>query len=255
MSLAERELDAAIKAAKLAGGYILKNHSSKKKVIRKSLNEMVTESDIKSQSIIKDSLSKSFPEYDIISEEEETKEITRGNFWIIDPIDGTHNFISGLPFYGVSIGLLRNFEFVLGVIFFPSEKKLFSAIRNGGAFCNDQKLRVSDNKNLGSAIVTYDNQFYLESNSFENYKKLVDKAFTTRILGSAARDICFISEGITDARIWNNTKICDIAAGIVIHEEAGGLITDFAGQNVTVNSRNVIASNSKFHQELISLFR
>ena len=96
MSLAERELDAAIKAAKLAGNYIVKNHSSKKKVIRKSLNEMVTESDIKSQSIIKDSLSKSFPEYDIISEEEETKEITRGNFWIIDPIDGTHNFISGL---------------------------------------------------------------------------------------------------------------------------------------------------------------
>ena len=102
-------------------------------------------------------------------------------------------------------------------------------------------------------MVAFDNQFHLNKKSFDYYQKLVERAFTTRILGTATNDVCMTAEGRIDGRIWVNTKICDIAAGIVILTEAGGRITNFDGTPCTVESKQVVASNGKIHEELLSV--
>ena len=100
------------------------------------------------------------------------------------------------------------------------------------------QISVSSNLDLEKSIVAYDNQFYLDKSMMINYQKLVESVFTTRIFGSANRDACFIAEGVLDARVWNATKVYDIAAGSVIVDEAGGLVTDFNAQDINLNRRN-----------------
>ena len=174
-------------------------------------------------------------------------------FWIIDPVDGTHNYISGLPNFGVSIALATKNEFLLGVIYLPYFDEMYYAVKNHGAFMNDEKIQVSKNDDLEKSMITFDNQFYLDKKSFEVYKKIVDGCFTTRILGSAVYDFCLIASGKVDARVWNNTKIFDFAAGLTIVNEAGGKVTDFSGNKITLTSHDILASNSFVHKELLTL--
>ncbi len=251
----KKELDTAVLAAETAGKEIAKYFKSKERVIRKTVKELVSRADIESQNIIIRILSESFPEYGFLSEEKPSQEINSKPTWIIDPVDGTHNFISGIPFWGVSIGLMDESEFQAGVIYLPGEKRIFTAIKNQGAFCNGEKINVSNNQSLSDAVITYDNQFYLSNDALKNYEKLLNKAFTTRILGSAVKDLCLISEGIIDGRIWNNTKICDIAAGSVILEESGGKVTDFNGDKINIYTKQVVASNQSIHGQLLDIFK
>jgi myo-inositol-1(or 4)-monophosphatase len=120
---------------------------------------------------------------------------------------------------------------------------------------NDKRIAASQNRELAKAMVTFDNQFHLNKRSFDYYKKLVERAFTTRILGTATNDVCMTAEGKIDGRIWVNTKICDIAAGIVILTEAGGKITNFDGTPCTLDSKQVVASNGKIHEELLEVVK
>lgn len=250
------ELKTALKAAKSAGEILKENFGKKNRVIRKSPKEMVSEVDMKSQEIITKILRDEFPNYGIITEEKKLLEIKEERvLWIIDPIDGTHNFIAGLPFSGVSIALLEDNLFKIGVIYFPMEDELYHAVRDDGAFCNELPISVSANDDLSKSIINYDNQFYLSKRSFDNYKILTEHAFTTRIFGTATKDLCLTASGKIDGRIWNNTKICDIAAGIVILTEAGGKITNFDGSPCTINSNQVVASNGKVHDQLLSILK
>lgn len=118
---------------------------------------------------------------------------------------------------------------------------------------NDRPISVSDTPELSKTIVTFDNQFHLNEKSLLYYKRLTEQAFTTRILGTATNDVCLTAEGKIGGRIWVNTKICDIAAGIVILTEAGGRISNFDGTDCTIESRQVIASNGHIHQELMEI--
>ncbi|MCP5105632.1 MAG: inositol monophosphatase [bacterium] len=247
------ELDIAVDAARKAGEILKKNFGKKYRVIRKSPKEMVSAVDMQAQKAILDVLEPHFPDYGIITEEKTSHADKTGKNWIIDPMDGTHNYIAGLPFSGVSIGLAHGDDFELGVIFFPMEDRLYYAVKGGGAYLNQQKISVSQNSELSKAMVTFDNQFHLNEKSFDYYKRLTERAFTTRILGTATNDVCMTAEGKIDGRIWVNTKICDIAAGIVILTEAGGRITNFDGSKCTLDSRKVIASNQKIHNELLEI--
>jgi len=246
-----KELNKAIEAAKKAGEVLKKNFGQKYRVIRKSPKEMVSIVDMQAQEAILKVLEPNFPDYGIITEERRSTPGTEGKNWIIDPMDGTHNYIAGLPFSGVSIGLAKDNDFQLGVIFFPMEDRLYYAAKGKGAFLNDVRITASQNRELSKAMVTFDNQFHLNKKSFDYYKKLVERAFTTRILGTATNDVCMTAEGKIDGRIWVNTKICDIAAGIVILTEAGGRITNFDGTPCTLDSKQVVASNGKIHEELL----
>jgi myo-inositol-1(or 4)-monophosphatase len=248
-----KELNIAIEAAKKAGEVLKKNFGQKYRVIRKSPKEMVSIVDMQAQETILKVLEPNFPGYGIITEERRSNPGTEGKNWIIDPMDGTHNYIAGLPFSGVSIGLAKDDDFQLGVIFFPMEDRLYYAAKGKGAFLNDVRITASQNRELSKAMVTFDNQFHLNKKSFDYYKKLVERAFTTRILGTATNDVCMTAEGKIDGRIWVNTKICDIAAGIVILTEAGGKITNFDGTPCRLDSKQVVASNGKIHDELLEV--
>jgi len=211
--------------------------------------------DIESQRIIEEILKKSFPQFKIFTEEKiANDDYPLGElFWIVDPLDGTHNYIAGLPFYGISIALADSNSFHLGVIYLPFFDTLFWAVKQQGAYCNDAKIEVSKNKEFSKSMITYDNQFYLSQRGLKIYERLIENAFTTRITGSAVYDLSLIVNGKIDARIWNSTKICDIAAGLVLVTEAGGRMTDFEGEAVNLSCREVIASNGKVHDRVISI--
>lgn len=247
------ELKAALAAVAQAGEVLKANFGQKYRVIRKSPREMVSEVDMQAQKSILGILQQGFPEYGIITEEKTPEIDPEGQNWIIDPLDGTHNYIAGLPFSGISIGLAHGNCFELGVIFFPMEGRLYYGVKGEGSYLNHERIHVSDNPGLSRALVTFDNQFHLNEQSFTYYRRLVERAFTTRILGTATNDLCLTAEGKIDGRIWVNTKICDIAAGIVILTEAGGKITNFDGSACTLESKKVVASNGRIHGEMLAV--
>lgn len=251
----ENELNIAKRAAKEAGKIQLELFANKNHTIRKSAKELVSKADIESQKIIESILKGELPGYQSYSEEKRIQEgySTDKPFWIVDPLDGTHNYIAGLPFYGVSIALADIHDFYVGVIYLPAFDSLFWAVKNFGAYCNDEKIKCSQNHELSKSMITYDNNFYLNPDILKNYKKLIDKSFTTRITGSAAYDLCLVASGKIDARIWNSTKTCDVAAGVTIIREAGGRITDFNDAPLNLAVKDVIASNGKVHDEIIRI--
>ena len=247
-----KELEIAKSVSREMGKIQLRNFRKNLKVIRKSTKDFVSNVDLECQNVSYELLKKEF-EYEILSEEKKTQdEIGTELFWIIDPVDGTHNYISGLPNFGVSIALATKKEFLLGVIYLPYFDEMYHAVKNQGAFMNEQKIQVSKNNDLEKSMITFDNQFYLNKKSFEVYKRVVNGCFTTRILGSAVYDFCLIASGKVDARVWNNTKVFDFAAGLTIVSEAGGNVTDFKGNKITLNSHDILASNSFVHQKLLT---
>jgi len=248
-----KELDVAKSVAKEMGKIQLKNFRKNLKVIRKSTKDFVSNVDLECQNLSYELLRKDF-QYEILSEERKTQdEIGTELLWIIDPVDGTHNYISGLPNFGVSIALATKKEFLLGVIYLPYFDEMYYAVKNQGAFMNGEKIQVSKNNDLEKSMITFDNQFYLNKKSFDVYKKIVDSCFTTRILGSAVYDFCLIASGKVDARVWNNTKVFDFAAGLTIVNEAGGKVTDFSGNKINLDTHDILASNSFVHQELLTV--
>jgi myo-inositol-1(or 4)-monophosphatase len=247
-----KELEIAKSVSREMGRIQLRNFRKNLKVIRKSTKDFVSNVDLECQNVSYELLKKEF-EYEILSEEKKTQdEIGTELFWIIDPVDGTHNYISGLPNFGVSIALASKKEFLLGVIYLPYFDEMYYAVKNQGAFMNGEKIQVSKNNDLEKSMIAFDNQFYLNKKSFDVYKKIVDACFTTRILGSAVYDFCLIASGKVDARVWNNTKVFDFAAGLTILNEAGGKVTDFSGNQVNLGTHDILGSNSFVHQELLS---
>ncbi len=247
------ELEFAKATAYEVGKVQLNHFDEKLRIIRKSQKEFVSHVDIECQQTALQLLGKKFS-YKVLSEEQRNIDKLPNNlFWIVDPLDGTHNFISGLPNFGVSIALADQTEFLLGVIYLPFFDQMYYAMKDNGAFMNGKQLYVSDNKDLEKSMVTYDNQFYLSKKSFVRYKKLIENCFTTRILGSAIYDFSLIASAKIDARIWNNTKIFDFAAGVRIVREANGKVTGFNGEEVHLDSREIIASNGLVHDYLIRI--
>jgi len=246
-----------IKSALVNAGKIIENTKSEGyKVIRKHIKEMVTEIDMAVQTYLIDYLSAETGCTSFISEEIRIPAYDHNEFWVIDPLDGTHNFIAGLPFYGISIAYVENSSIEYAGIYFPQSQLLYHAQRGKGAYKNDTKIQVSVNDDIEKSIIAYDNQFYLDKQSITNFIKIQEKVFTTRILGVAARDACFVAEGVLDARIWNNTKLCDVAAASLIVKEAGGSITDFDGNQLDLHAiRDVVCSNGKFHDEILSVLK
>lgn len=254
MNKFELELESAIAAAKKAGNLLSKHFGKKTHTIRKNKNEFVTKIDIESQSIIIEYLGKDFPIYKVLTEETRFQKEINTLTWVIDPLDGTHNYISGIDNVGVSIALVSQQAFHMGVIYLPIKDLMLYAIEGQGAYCNDVKITVNNNVDITKSMIAYDNQFYLNRNIFKNFERLINTAFTTRIFGVATYDIALIAMGKIDARIWNCTKLVDIAAGNVIIREAGGKMTDFKNKPLSLNVKDVIASNGLVHDDLIKLF-
>jgi len=227
----------------------------KLQVSSKGPGDFVTAADKKSEKIIIEELLKSHPDYGILSEEAgEINKNNKDNRWIIDPIDGTSNFLNGIPQFAISIGYEENGEIKCGMIFDPIKNEMFFAEKGSGAFLNNSRIRVSNKKELKKSILvtggpkSNSNKKEDILNEYNSISNIVD--IPIRKFGSASLDIANVACGRFDAYWQWEIKYWDIAAGLVILKEAGGFV-DFLSKNIDGDhNRNIIASNSKIHDDL-----
>ena len=206
-------------------------------VSKKGPSDFVTNADLKTERIIIDELKKAKPNYSILSEEKGTEKNKDKKTWIVDPIDGTINFLHGVPHFAISIALRDENEIVAGLIYDPIKNEMFYAEKNNGAFFNNQRIRVSKKNNLSECLFVTGGEVEL------NYD------FSFRKSGSAALDLAYVAAGRYDGYFQKNLKIWDIAAGIIILKEAGGLINDV--DVFSLNEIKIIASNPDINSKLI----
>ena len=227
----------------------------KLQVSSKGPGDFVSAADKKSEKIIIEELLKAHPEYGILSEE--SGEINKNNKekrWIIDPIDGTSNFLNGIPQFAISIAYEENNEVLCGIIFDPIKNEMFFAEKGSGAFLNNSRIRVSNKKSLKeSMLVTGGPRVSSKKREdiFKEYTKISNIVdIPIRKFGSAALDIANVACGRFDGYWQWELSYWDIAAGIIILKEAGGYIEFLDVNDQNSLKRNIIASNSKIHQEL-----
>jgi myo-inositol-1(or 4)-monophosphatase len=232
-----------IKAVEKASKILIRDFGELEKlqVSLKGPSDFVTNSDKKVEKIIIEELTKSRKKFSILSEEiGEIKNSDKENYWIIDPIDGTTNFLHGIPHFAISIALKSKEEIVSGLIFDPIKNEMFYAEKNNGAYFNNQRIRVSKKKNLNECLFA------------TGGKDKVNYNLNTRKSGSAALDMAYVGAGRYDGYFQKNLNIWDIAAGIIILKEAGGKIND-----IDYSSNEVIkvlaGSNSIYEKMLENL--
>lgn len=228
-------------------------------ITKKGLNDYVTQADIAVQDLIRSRLKKICPEYLFMGEEQSEHNIDPEiPTFVLDPIDGTTNFIHDLHFSAVSLALVHHDETVLAAVYNPFSDEMFSAERDKGAFLNGKKIKVSSADELKNAVVAIGTMPY-QKNISEAYFQLYQKTFTActdiRRTGSAALDLCYVAAGRFDCYIENGLKPWDYAAARLIAEEAGGTVSDWSGKKTVTHGYGsaIAASNTKLHAELLSL--
>ncbi|MCH7414031.1 inositol monophosphatase [Belliella sp. R4-6] len=248
-------LDQTKDIAKKAGAFIRKErqHFDLKKVEEKGLNDLVSYVDKEAEKIIVENLSKVLPEAGFITEEGTKEEENKEYTWIIDPLDGTTNFIHGIPVFCVSIGLQKGNEIILGVVYEVNMHECFYALKGHGAFCNDTPIHVSKAKTLSQSLLATGFP-YSAFSQIDEYldimRVMMQKTHGLRRLGSAAADLCYVACGRMEGYFEYNLNSYDVAAGSLIVQEAGGQVTDFKNGNDYVFGREIIATNSSIHDEL-----
>ncbi|MBN1919080.1 MAG: inositol monophosphatase [Verrucomicrobia bacterium] len=252
-------LDFVVETAREAGR-LVKSTMGWFSVSRKTNNEdrldVVTDADFASERLIVERLRGCFPDYDVFTEET-AHTIASEWFWAVDPIDGTKNFVSGLPYVSISIGLLRGGVPQLGVIHSVFSEETFAARRGGGAKCNGTPIRVSDTARLEDSMVVLEGvQIHLRERRY--VRKLHLGTRSVRNLGSAALNIAYMARGSLDGYIDEDLKYHDFAAGAVILEEAGGRLTHCDGSAMwprmpDYGDIDVLASNGHIHDALVEV--
>ena len=236
-------LNIMVKAAEKASRALIRDFGEieKLQVSIKGPSDFVSNADLKAEKIIIEELKKARPFYSIISEEDGSEvNKDKKNTWIIDPIDGTINFLHGVPHFAISIALRSGDEIVSGLIYDPIKDEMFYAEKDGGAFFNNQRIRVSKKKDLNSCL------FATGGKS----KNQID--LSLRKSGSAALDIAYVAAGRYDGFFQNNLNLWDIAAGIIIIKEAGGMINEIdlsKNKNIEIRASSM-AINDKMLEKL-----
>lgn len=246
----------AIEAARAAGEIIRSGMTAPLDVRYKGEINLVTDIDVASERAIVDRLRAVGPDHSIVAEEGSAHEGASAYRWFIDPLDGTTNYAHRFPFFCVSIGLQYEKETVLGVVFDPVRDELFTAVRGGGAWCNDRRLRVSPTTNLNASLVVtgfaYDAQEAANPN-FHYFATMSRFVQGVRRTGSAALDLCYVAAGRSDGFWELNLSPWDTAAGMVLVEEAGGRVTDFGGAPFSPYGARIVASNGAIHGAMLAV--
>lgn len=253
-------LNIAVKAARRAGTII--NRASMEldllKVETKSQNDFVTEVDKAAEAAIIEVLKESFPDHGILAEES-GEAAGGGEFqWIIDPLDGTTNFIHGFPQYAISIALARRGIIEQAVIFDPTRNELFTATRGSGAFLNDRRIRVSKRIRLNEALVGTGfpfRQFDHVEAYLAMFRELTQKTAGIRRPGAASLDLAYVACGRLDAFWEMGLAPWDMAAGVLLISEAGGLVSDFTGESNFLAGGNVVAGTPKIFGQLLPIIQ
>jgi myo-inositol-1(or 4)-monophosphatase len=227
----------------------------KLQVSKKGPGDFVTKTDQKVEKVIIEELEKARPGYGFIAEESGERKGDKEFNWIIDPIDGTSNFMHGIPHFAISIGLEKNKELIAGMICDPIKNETFYAEKGRGSYLNNRRIRVSARKKLDEMIGLYGcpPMLKVESNKIFDQLKLASKQIhKLRNYGSAALDFAYVASGRADFAWYDHLNYWDFAAGKIILLEAGGSITDFQGKSLT-DQKDMFLSNSHIHDELLKI--
>lgn len=244
-------LNIAIRAARKAGNHIAKSLENADKIesTQKGANDFVTNVDKEAETLIIETIKASYPDHEIVAEESGFVEGSDKDVqWIIDPLDGTTNFVKGLPHFSVSIAVRIKGKTEVACVYDPMLNELFTAQRGSGAQLNNSRIRVKPLKDLQGTVLATGFPFKQKQHS-EAYFKIMSSLFVDcadfRRTGSAALDLCYVAAGRVDGYFELGLKPWDIAAGELIAREAGAIITDFAGGTDYIKSGNVVASSAR----------
>lgn len=246
-------LEAASSLAREAGAIQRNRMGSELNVQFKGEIDLVTEVDKACEALIVDGLKQAFPEHDILAEENDYPSLASPCKWIIDPLDGTTNYAHGYPWFCVSIALEIHGVVQVGVVYHPVQDELFSAIRGEGAHCNGRRLQVSRHHPLKNCLLAtgfpYDRAPGNENN-FSNFFHFQLAARGVRRAGAAALDLASVAAGRLDGYWECKLKPWDVAAGVLLVEEAGGRVSGHQGEPYSIYNHRILASNGQIHEEM-----
>jgi len=261
MKLNSANINVMVKACRKASKILIRDFGEieKLQVSVKGPGDFVTVSDKKVEKILIEELQKARPNYSILSEEIGEINNDESFRWIIDPIDGTANFLHGVPHFAISIGLEHNKEIICGIVYDPIKDEMFVAEKGNGSYLNNQRMRVSARSKLKDCII-FTGGPKRESKdkelTFEEYKKFSSNIFIPiRKMGSASLDMAYVAAGRCDGFWQRNLNYWDIAAGIILVKEAGGFVTDFKGQNGYIKDKTIVVTNSMVNKEMIEILK
>ncbi len=248
-------LKIATEAAKKAGKLLLELFKSKTEVTFKTDRSIVTEADLKADSLIKSLIESNFPQHSILSEESGRKNESSDYLWVIDPLDGSSNFTVRNPFFAVSIGLIHKNRPLIGVVYSPFQDELFFAESNKGAYLNKQIISVDKNATLDSSFLAFCNGRDLHSRDqiIKIYKELKVRNNRFRQIGAAALELCYVASGRFGAFVMPGVNAWDVIAGALIVKEADGIVTDFDNNPFRLRSSSIIASSPSIHESLFTI--
>lgn len=249
----------AVRAARQAGNVIMRSYSrlDSLTVSEKQANDYVSEVDRNAEQAIIDVLHKSFPGHAILAEESGVH--GKDDYqWVIDPLDGTTNYLHGFPQFAISIALMHRGRLESAVVYDPVRDEMFTADRGGGALLNDRRLRVTDQKGLKGALlgtgIPFRDQRYMDA-YLGMLKALTQDTAGIRRPGSAALDFAYVAAGRLDGFWELGLSVWDFAAGALLVEEAGGTVSDIGGGSRHLETGNVICANVRLHQAMVSSIR
>ncbi len=248
----------AVRAARAAGNIIVRNMDrlDRINIASKKNNDFVCDVDHQAEAAIIETLKESYPDHGILAEESGIHDESSEYQWIIDPLDGTTNYLHGFPQFAVSIALKHKNRLEAAVIYDPVSQELFTAARGEGAKLNEKRIRVSGHVGLNSALLStgfpYTDQSYLDT-YLETMRALMEPAAGIRRPGSAALDLAWIAAGRCDGFWEFNLNAWDIAAGALIVREAGGIVTDFYGKDSYLETGDIIAASPKVYPEMLKI--
>ena len=251
-------LDVAKEAATAVGDLLLGGiDSNADKHARSKIlpNDVVTAFDLRAEETIVEKIAASYPDHGVLSEEGTDMPGNSVYRWIIDPLDGTSNFLSGFPHFSVSLALLHRDLTLVGCIFDPSRNEMFTAVLGQGAFLNDRKIEVSPRTCVRGGLVAVGLSSLPERAvaASERIKWLIPHARSLRVSGSACLDLAYVSSGRLDGVFYLALSLWDVAAGGLLVREAGGSFTDLEGEAPVDPERGVLATNGEIHAEMVSI--
>lgn len=227
---------------------------STRDVSTKGVQDVVTKTDFAIDQLFHREVKKQFPDDDVYSEEGDACDLLRSRVWVVDPIDGTSNFLFGVPLFAISVGIYEHGLPVIGAVYDPISKELFFARKGGGAFLNGQPVHVSDTKDLSQALIVrasaHGAKPYEASERIR--ERIYNKTLKTIRFGSSALGLAYVACGRVDGiYITGDTPPWDVAAGALIVQEAGGLVTHLDGTPWRLGAGDVLATNTRIHREML----
>ena len=252
-------IEKVIEIAGIAGEIVRDGYGKNFEIMLKgSVNNLVTEIDKKSESVIIDYVKKNFNNHSILAEESGQLKTDSEYVWVIDPLDGTTNFAHGLPIFSVSIGVQKNGETIYGVVYDVMRNAMYSAEKNSGSFLNGKKIKVNNNSDLSRSVLVTGFPYDVAENplnAVEKFSAFLKKTRAIRRLGSAAIDFCYVAQGVFEGFWEVSLNPWDICAGKLIVEEAGGIVTDFNNREINIDSKQILATNKLVHQEMLEILQ